>query len=136
MHEKKAKGDIGVAFVIARLVELGWNVGIPLTEHAPYDLFAEKGGELHTVQVRYVAPREDVIYVKLSTSWADRNGNHRRRRSAGQFSLLAIYSPGRGVFFLKDSELGDNGQCVCLRFSPAKNNQRCGVRMAENFRFP
>jgi hypothetical protein len=52
MHEKKAKGDVGVAHVIARLTELGWNVGIPITEHAPYDLFAEKGGVVHTVQVR------------------------------------------------------------------------------------
>src|SRR4051812_23598549 len=108
MHEKKAKGDVAVGFVIARLVELGWNVGIPLTEHASYDLFAEKGGRVHTVQVRHVAPHENVIRAKLSTSWADKKGNHRRPRRAGQFSVLAIYSPGMGVFFVEDRELGDN----------------------------
>ena len=46
MHEKKAKGDVAVGFVIARLVELGWNVRVPLSEHAPYDL-AEKDGDAH-----------------------------------------------------------------------------------------
>jgi hypothetical protein len=49
IHKMKAKGDLGVAFVIARLAELGWNVGTPITEHAPYDLFTERRGEVLTV---------------------------------------------------------------------------------------
>ena len=44
MHELKVKGDIALAFTIARLTELGWNVGVLLTEHARYDLLAEKAG--------------------------------------------------------------------------------------------
>jgi hypothetical protein len=136
VHEKKVKGDLGVAFVIARLVELGWNVGVPLTEHAPYDLFAECEGEVHTVQVRYTAPADGVIRVKLSTSWSDRHGNHRRPRCAGQFSMLAIYAPGCGVFFVSDEDLGDNCREVCLRLTRSKNNQTRGVRMAESYRVP
>ena len=134
MHHQKYKGDVGVAYVIARLTELGWNVGIPITEHAPYDLFAEKAGILHTVQVRYAAPVDGVIPVTLSASWADRRGNHRRGRERGGFSLLAVYAPGEGVFFLPDDQLGTNCREVCLRLAPTANGQRKGVRYAEECR--
>lgn len=134
MHEKKAKGDLAVACVIARLIELGWHVGVPLTEHAPYDLFAEKEGKVHTVQVRYATPAASQIRARLSSIWADRRGNHRRPRCRGQFTVLAVYAPGLGVFFVTDEELGDNRKEVCLRISPAGNCQKKGVRMADDFR--
>ena len=114
-HDKKSKGDVGVAVVIARLVELDWNVGVPLTEHAPYDLFAEKDGIVHTVQVRYAKSDGVCVRVSLSTSWADRHGSHRRKRQPGQFSLLAIYCPAAGIYFLSDECLGDNCREVVLR---------------------
>ena len=130
------KGDIGVAFVIARLVELGWNVGIPLTEHAPYDLFAEKDGVVHTVQVRYAASNGDRIRVSLSASWGDRYGNHRRNRVRGQFSLLAVYSPSHGVYFMSDHCIGGNCREIVLRLTSARNGQHRKVRMADAFRAP
>jgi hypothetical protein len=133
MHEKKRKGDLAVAQVIARLAELGWVVGIPLTEHAPYDLFAEKDGVIHTVQVRYTSPTKASIKTKLVSTWADRHGVHRRPRRKGQFSLLAIYAPGAGIFFITDAELGENCREVCLRLSPTGNCQKKGVRMARSF---
>jgi hypothetical protein len=109
MHIKKKKGDIGVACVIAKLTELDWNVEIPITEHAPYDLFAEKNGELHTIQVRYCSPKSDNhVEVKLSNSWADRHGCHVRTRVAGEFTVLAVYVPKHGIYFIKDAELGEN----------------------------
>jgi hypothetical protein len=134
MHATKSKGDVGVAFVIARLVELGWNVGIPLTEHARYDLFAEKAGHLHTVQVRYVSAKGGAIDIKLSASWADRHGNHRRNRCRGDFSILAIYSPECGVFFVKEDDLGENGRGIKLRLTPARNGQCKKIRMADHYR--
>ena len=39
MHEKKEKGDIGVGKTIARLMEIGWKVSLPISEH----LFRELG---------------------------------------------------------------------------------------------
>ena len=134
MHHTKTKGDIGVAFVIARLTELGWTVGVPITEHAPYDLFAERDGKVHTVQVRYVTARQDKICVRLRTIWNDRHGCHARKRVPGRFSALAVYCPEHGVFFISDSQLGDNGYEVALRVSAARNHQQKGVRMAHDFR--
>ena len=103
MHEKKWKGDIGVAHVIARLTELGWTVGVPLTEHAPYDLFAERSGVVHTVQVRYATARRGKVLVTLSASWADRRGNHRRSRERGCSSFAMHASAGTDAKSAYDS---------------------------------
>jgi hypothetical protein len=134
MHRTKSKGDVGVAQVIARLTELGWSVGIPLTEHAPYDLFAEKDGVVHTVQVRYATPTRNAIRVTLSASWADKSGNHRRGRTKGRFSVLAVYAPGEGVFFLPEKSIGDNCREITLRLAPALNGQRKHVRNVACYR--
>jgi len=134
VHEKKAKGDVAVAFVIARLVEMGWSVGVPLSEHTPYDLFAEKDGVVHTVQVRHAASHGTHLHVSLSTSWADRRGNHRRNRKGGQYTILAIYCPDSGVYFLSDECLGQNCREVILRLGPTNNGQSRHVRMARDYR--
>lgn len=51
--ETQRKGDIGVTQAIAKFTALGYNVSIPITESAPYDLIVEKGGKLKKVQVKY-----------------------------------------------------------------------------------
>ena len=39
-HHTKTKGDLGVAKAFAYLVEQGYVVLFPATEHAPFDLVA------------------------------------------------------------------------------------------------
>lgn len=134
MHEKKHKGDRGVGHVIARLIDLGWNVGVPISEHAAYDLFAEKNSKVHTVQVRYSTPKEGKVEIKLKSSWADKNGNHTRKRTKGDYTMLAVYVPNRGVFFVSDEQLGDCENSLVLRFELPKNSQTKGVKMAEGYR--
>ncbi len=133
MHEKKEKGDVGVAFTIARLTELGWSVCIPLKEHASYDLIAEKGGECMTIQVRYTSPKNGALKVKLKNSWADSHGNHTKNRKVEDFDVLAIFCPtSKTVFFLQGQDF-ENSTQVNLRLSKTKNNQAKNVRMAEDF---
>lgn len=134
MHEKKHKGDVGVTQVIAKLTELGWCVGIPISEHQKYDLFAEKNGIIHTVQVRYTTPKESSIQVKLTSSWVDKTAVHTRKREKGDYTLLAVYAPTIGVFFITDKELGENGKMMNLRLTPSKNNQTKKIRLAEDYR--
>ena len=134
MHEKKFKGDVGVGHVIARLLDLGWNVGVPISEHAHYDLFAEKGGVIHTVQVKYSTPDDNRIIVKLKNNWSDKNGVHERKRETGDFTVLAVYAPEQGVFFLSEAQLGDCDTAIVLRLEAAKNGQSKGIRLAEDFR--
>ncbi|HLL75733.1 MAG TPA: group I intron-associated PD-(D/E)XK endonuclease [Pyrinomonadaceae bacterium] len=134
MHELKVKGDIALAFAIARLTELGWNVGVLLTEHARYDLLAEKAGRVARVQVRSGKLRDGFINVNLRNSYADKNGTHTKLRAAGEYDLLAVYCPGtREVYFLEDSNLGTNANAVCLRVEPARNGQQKRIRPASDF---
>lgn len=42
-HHTKDKGDLGVAKAYADLVGKGFDVLLPTTEHAPFDLVAHKG---------------------------------------------------------------------------------------------
>lgn len=136
VHEKKEKGDRAVAHVIARLTDLGWRVGTLITEHAPYDLFAERGGIVHTVQVRHAPLRDGAVAISLRNSWADRAGTHVRVRQIGDYSLLAAYCPNTSeVYFVRGSEYR-NQSGLYLRVQPSKNNQKARVRVARDFLTP
>jgi len=133
MHEKKEKGDIGVGNAIARLIELGWSVCIPLKEHTRYDLIAEKDGVCKKIQVRYTTPKKGKLDVKLRSIWSDGKGVHYRDREIGDFDVLAVFCPvNKTVYFIKDNDF-ENGTGISLRLEPSKNNQKKYVRMAEKF---
>lgn len=134
MHEAKIKGDIALAFVIARMTELRWNVGVLLTEHARYDLLAEKDGKMARVQVRSGRLRDGAAEVSLRNSYADKSGCHIKVRSAGDYDFLAVYCPDtKDVYFLDEAMLGAVSSGIRLRTCKAKNGQVKGVRLAENY---
>lgn len=55
MRETQRKGDIAVSQAIASFTKKGWDVALPFTESAAYDLIVDIDGELKRVQVRYVS---------------------------------------------------------------------------------
>lgn len=134
MHEKKVKGDIGVAKVIAEATSQLWNVLLPLSEHQQYDLVLEKDGELKRVQVRYTSINKfGTISVKLRTSWADKNGTHNRSREKNDYDILAVYCPGTEKVYFIDAANFNNTAAINLRVSEAKSGQRIGIRMADDY---
>ncbi len=133
MHEKKTKGDLGVAFAIGAITEQGWNVCIPLTEHARYDLVAERDGVFKRIQVKYVTPVDGVLDAVVSSTWSDTHGVHKKAREKGEYEALAIYNPeSKIVYFVPDADF-DNANSVKLRLEPPKNGQIKGVRFAEKY---
>lgn len=54
MRETQRKGDIAVSQAIASFTKKGWDVALPFTESAAYDLIVDIESELKRVQVRYV----------------------------------------------------------------------------------
>ena len=58
MRTTQRKGDIAVSQAIARFTTMGYDVALPLTESAPYDLIVDIGDKLVRVQVRYCSVRE------------------------------------------------------------------------------
>ncbi len=54
MRTTQRKGDIATARAIATFTAMGYDVSIPLTESAAYDLVVDTGTELVRVQCKFV----------------------------------------------------------------------------------
>jgi hypothetical protein len=51
------KGDIATSRAIARFTAMGYDVSIPLTESAAYDLIVDDGTQLTRVQCKFAGDR-------------------------------------------------------------------------------
>lgn len=58
MRTTQRKGDTAVTQAIATFTKMGYDVSIPITESAAYDLVVEKDTKLRRVQVRYLGGKE------------------------------------------------------------------------------
>ncbi|MFH1720870.1 MAG: group I intron-associated PD-(D/E)XK endonuclease [Patescibacteria group bacterium] len=58
MRKTQRKGDIAVSEAIAEFTKMGFDVSVPLTESAAYDLIIDTGELLKRVQVRYTSSGE------------------------------------------------------------------------------
>jgi hypothetical protein len=58
MRTTQRKGDIAVSQAIAAFTKKGWDVSIPLTESAAYDLVVDDTTALCRVQVRFTSSDE------------------------------------------------------------------------------
>jgi len=58
MRTTQRKGDIAVSQAIARFTRMGYDVALPLTESAAYDVIVDTGRGLKRVQVRYSSTKE------------------------------------------------------------------------------
>ena len=134
MHHTKEKGDLGVAKCHARLAELGFKLLYPMSEHLPFDLVAYQDGLFYRVQVKYrCRDKLGQISANLANSWADKNGNHRRKMNKGEVDLVCIYCPETDkCYFLSKAQLGDR-ESVILRLTPSKNSQALGIRYAKDY---
>lgn len=131
-HHTKDKGDIGVAKALADLVTKRYQVLLPLTEHAPFDLVAYRDGRFLRIQVKYRSMTESgVVEVTFESVWSDRHGLHKRPVDKTEIDLFCIYCPDTDLcYYLRPQ---DHAGSVKLRIVPSRNNQRTGVWRAADF---
>jgi len=132
LHHTKVKADIGVAKVIADLVQKGHVPCIPLSEHQPYDIVAIlKNGKAVKLQVKYSALfGSGIVEVKFRTSWADKHGTHMRAYKLQDFDYYAIYCPENEVVLY----IPNSTNCPkVVRFSKTANNQTKYVKWANDY---
>lgn len=53
MRDTQRKGDIGVTQAIATFTRFNYDVSLPITESAAYDIVVDDGKKIYRVQVRY-----------------------------------------------------------------------------------
>jgi hypothetical protein len=137
-HHTKDKGDQGLGFVLAELLQSGIQVALPISEHLPFDAIAiSEDGELARLSVKYrSSAKNGSVEVRLRSSWADRHGSHVRQHDKSEYDALAIYCPDTAkCYFVRTPEI--DGSAVVLRVSAPKNKgKQKTIRWARSFEDP
>jgi hypothetical protein len=130
-HHTKNKGDLGVAKAHCDLVEKGYMVLFPTTEHAPFDLVAYDGIKFVRIQVKYRSAVNGSVQIRLENWWADRNGSHGMPIDKSQVDVFCVYCPDTDkCYYFKPENIKTY---FSLRIETPKNNQLKRINLAENF---
>jgi hypothetical protein len=131
IHHTKNKGDLGVAKAHCDLVEKGYMVLFPTTEHAPFDLVAYDGVKFIRIQVKYRRAVNGSVQIRLENWWADRNGSHGKPIDKSQIDVFCVYCPDTDkCYYFKPENIKTY---FSLRIETPKNNQSKNINFAEDF---
>lgn len=97
MRETQRKGDIGVAQAIATFTKLGYDVLVPLTESAAYDLVVDGSEGLKRVQVKYSGQKE----VDLRRVHSNSQGYVVKKSKLDAYDWLYIYTQNGSEYLYK-----------------------------------
>jgi hypothetical protein len=138
LRNHKAIGEISQAYVIAKLVEIGYEVLIPYGDNLRYDLvIGDIDGKLWRLQCKTGWTEKDGAYIKFATAssyYHTRAGRtrHKRRDYRGQIDYFAVYCPAVGkVYLVPVDHVGTSS--AMLRLLPTRNKQEKGVRWAKDY---
>ncbi len=95
-RETQRKGDTAVAQAVATFTRMGYDVSIPLTESAPYDLIIDIGKSLKRIQVRYASTRE----VDLRRIHSNSKGYVVKKPKKGAYDWLYVFT-GKSEYLVK-----------------------------------
>jgi hypothetical protein len=104
MRITQRKGDTAVAQAIATFTRLGYDVSVPLTESAAYDLVVDDGAGLHRVQVRYASTRE----VGLRRIHSNSKGYVVKTTPPDAYDWLYVLRPDGTEFLIPECLSGRN----------------------------
>jgi len=131
IHHTKNKGDLGVAKAHCDLVEKGYIVLFPTTEHAPFDLVAYDEIKFIRIQVKYRRAVNGSVQIRLENWWADRNGSHGKPIDKSQIDVFCVYCPDTDkCYYFKPENIKTY---FSLRIETPKNNQSKNINFAEDF---
>ena len=131
MHHTKDKGDLGVAKAYCDLVEKGYMVLFPSTEHAAFDLVAYDGSNFIRIQVKYRSAIGGCLQVNLINWWADKNGSHGKPVDKSQVDVFCIYCPDTDkCYYFKPENVE---KCFTIRIIAPKNNQAKRINFADDY---
>jgi hypothetical protein len=137
---KKQLGERSQAYIIARLLEVGYTILTPYGDSSRYDLVIEDAeGKFWRVQCKtaWMEKRGDNGYIKFATtSLRSRSINgkvqYSRAKYTGQIDYFAVYSHEQHKTYLIPADQA-TGDTMRLRLTQPKNNQEKGVRWAKDY---
>lgn len=128
------KGAIAEAGVTAAALHAGVGVLRPVSEGMRYDLVFDVGDRFLRVQCKWACLGDGVVTAILRTSrHTPTNGYVHTTYSAREVDCCALYCDElRRTFLVPIAEVA-GAASVRLRLTPARNNQRSRVRMADDY---
>lgn len=97
MRTTQRKGDIAVSQAIARFTRMGYDVALPLTESASYDLIVDTGEALKRVQIRYSSVKE----VALRRIHSNSKGYVVKKTKTNAYDWLYIFKNTGEEYLIK-----------------------------------
>lgn len=128
------KGAIAEIAIAAEAIKLGIMVYRPLCEGARADLLLETpDGRLLRTQCKLAQRQGDVVVVTTRTNRYTPHGYVHTTYTASEIDALAAYCPDTERVYLLPIDEVEGLTYMHLRLAPARNNQRAGTRMADQF---
>lgn len=97
MRNTQRKGDTAVGCAIATFTKLGFDVSIPLTESAAYDLVVDTKSGLKRVQVRFISGKQ----VDLRRVHSNSNGYVVKKLKSNVYDWLYVYKADGSEYLFK-----------------------------------
>lgn len=130
----KEKGDLGVMEIMLDLTKKGYKIFTTISEHLPFDFAAFKDNKFYKIQAKYRSLTEEgCVPVPLRTSWSDKNGTHNQFYDKNDIDFIAVYCPETDKCYYVHIKNFSNSSEILLRVNKPKNNQKKGVRMADDY---
>jgi hypothetical protein len=129
------KGAIAEAAIRKAAMELGYGVYRPAIEGGRYDLIFDTGDELQRVQCKWAPLHGEVVVIRAYSTRRTATGLRRNAYKPGEFDVLAAYCAALDRVYVVPYERIAGASHLQLRVSPARNNQRVGIRAAKEFEF-
>ena len=98
MRETQRKGDIAVSQAVATLTREGFDVALPLTESAAYDLIVDTGKYIKRVQVRYTTNGD----VDLRRVHSNSKGYVVKKTRLGAYDWLYVLHKSGKEYLIKE----------------------------------
>jgi hypothetical protein len=132
-NQKGAVAELAIALEASRL---GIGVLRPLVEGVRYDLVFDLRDRLARVQCKWANKKGDVIAVQTGGNYhSPTKGYVRSTYAAREVDAVAAYCAATGgCYYLPIEEVAGLAY-IHLRLNPARNSQRAGIRMAQQFEF-
>ncbi len=137
----KAQGERSQAYIVAKLLDIGYNVLTPYGDNARYDVVIEDDdGNFYRVQCKtaWIKHEGDMIEFATASShyhYRTKLGKmeHGKKDYRGQIDYFAVYSPDTKKVYLVPIDHVKAITSAMLRLVPTKNKQTKNVRWAKDY---
>lgn len=128
------KGKITELLVAQAFLELGYQVSQPLVSDSRYDLIIDIDGTLLRIQVKTsTVDPEDESYFEFVTRSSHTNTQRTINRPYTSDEIDCFATIYNGECYIVPVKEAGNGR-QRLRLKPTKNNQKTGIKFAEDYK--